>query len=154
MLFLFCATSYLYSPKNTLHIIIYINICPHFTLCIYNSMILSRPLRDVKHDAPCRLTCETDSCLYGCRSSECGNKKIKKCPIRPAPHALRLMIRNLSGRRLPPPAWLGTAPGTALHLPPLSRNVHFGVPNHAIFRKSAFFLNFFLKIFCRVAGLL
>ena len=65
-------------------------------------MVLSRPLRDVKHDAPCRLTCETDSGLYGCRSSECGNKKMRKCPIRPAPHALRLMIRNLSGRETPP----------------------------------------------------
>ena len=27
---------------------------------------------------------------------------MKKCPIRPAPHALRLMIRNLSGRETPP----------------------------------------------------
>ena len=65
-------------------------------------MVLSRPLRDVKHDAPCRLTCETDSGLYGCRSSKHGNKKMRKCPIRSAPYALRLMIRNLSGRETPP----------------------------------------------------
>ena len=115
-------------------------------------MVLSRPLRDVKHDVICRLTCETDSGRYGCRSSECGNKKMKKCPIRPAPHALRLMIRNLSGRETPPSGMAWDSSRNHLSLPPLSRNVHFGVPNHAIFRKSAFFPKKNVKIFCRVVN--